>query len=511
MTHRRRFVRAFGTFSALACAAMTLACSGNQKTDASGQGGSAGGTSAGGSTSGGRSADSSGGSAGANGANSTAGSGSGGTTPTGAGGATPGMGGSAALGGSAGTMNTAGMSAGAAPSGGRTGTGGGSGNASGGSGQAGSTGAQWNSAFPKFAKHTIASFSSGYALAIADIDHDGKPDVVALSSASAGLVWFKNPSWTKYTITTRAKQLIYTAPYDVDGDGDLDLAVISDFDMNDSKSGGTVSWAEAPADPTQTQDWELHKIDAVPTSHRLRWADIDGNGKKELIDLPLFGIGSSAPAHTGAVQLKAYTVPADPKGTWTGKVLDDKLLEVSHGIAIVDWDGDKAEDILTAANNGVELFRPSVGAPLHVGAGKDGQAPDKGSSEVVLGSLGGARFIATIEPWHGTDGVIYTPGASATELWTRQVLGSDFEHGHGMAAGDFNNDGFDEVVGGGGQGKMTQLIYRYVPASKTWDKIELDMGSVAVSGIEVQDMNGDGALDIVSIGTNNVVWYENMR
>ncbi len=208
-------------------------------------------------------------------------------------------------------------------------------------------------------------------------------------------------------------------------------------------------------------------------------------------------------------------MPKDPTAAWTSKVLDDQHLEVAHGLEIVDWDGDKSQDILTAANDGVDLFRPSLGsAAEHLGAGKDGQAPTKGSSEVALGSLGGARFIATIEPWHGTDAVIYTPGASATDLWTRKVLGSPFEHGHGLVAADFNGDGFDEVVGGGGQGMLTQIIFRYVPSSGIWEQIELDVGGVAVSGIDVSDIDGDGALDIVSIGgspTNNLVWYENSR
>ncbi|HYP99186.1 MAG TPA: VCBS repeat-containing protein, partial [Polyangiaceae bacterium] len=242
----------------------------------------------------------------------------------------------------------------------------------------------------------------------------------------------------------------------------------------------------------------------------------DGDGKKELLDLPLFGKGSTGTAHAGAVQLTAYSIPADPKaGTWTSKVIDDKRLEVAHGIEIVDWDGDKAEDILTAANDGVDLFRPSLTNPAQpLGMGAPGQAPNKGSSEIALGNLGKSRFFATIEPWHGTDAVIYTPGSGDSPLWTRRSLGSPFEHGHGMAAGDFNGDGFDEVVGGGGQGKMAQYIFRYVPSSDNWDQIELDIGGVAVSGIEVADMNNDGALDIVAIGgspTNNVVWYENSR
>lgn len=448
----------------------------------------------------------------------------GGNGPTSAGGSAaaqggkPGVGGAAVTstggavsGGAPGAAGAVGQSSGGAQDGARGGNAGSGAGSSGG----GQGGASHSDAFPTFTKHTIASFSSGYATVAVDVDHDGLLDVVALSSGSAGLVWFKNPSWKKYTITSKAKQLIYSAPHDIDADGHVDLAFISDFDMNDSKSGGTISWAKAPDDPTQNQEWELHTIDAVPTSHRLRWADIDGDGKKELILLPIFGIGSNPTTRAGAVQLKAYTVPQDPKGTWTSKVLDDTHLEVAHGIEIVDWDGDKSEDILTAANDGIDLFRPSLGsAPQHVGAGKEGQAPNRGSSEVGLGNLAGARFIATIEFWHGTDAVVYTPGASPNDLWTRQVLGSDFEHGHGLMVADFDGDGYDEFVAGGGQGDMAEIIYRYAPSTKTWQKIPLDKGNVAISEIDVKDIDGDGALDIIAIGgspTNNVVWYENSR
>jgi hypothetical protein len=387
-----------------------------------------------------------------------------------------------------------------------------------GAGGSSSTGNVWSGTLPKFTKHTIASFSAGYTTVIVDIDHDGLPDVVALSSGSDGLVWFKNPSWKKFTITNRARQLIFVAPYDVDGDGHVDVAIASDFDTNNTASGGTISWAQAPTDPTQSEDWTLHKIDAIPTTHRLRWGDIDGDGKKELIALPIFGEGSSAPAHQGPVQLKAYFIPATPRdaqATWRSQVLDETHLEVSHGLRVVDWDGDKAEDLLTAANDGIDLFRPSLGKGAeHLGAGASGQAPNKGSSDVVLGKLGGDRFIATIDYWHGTDAVIYTPGASASALWNRQVIGSDFQHGHGLVAVDLNHDGYDEVIGGGGEGAMNQVIYRYVPSSRSWDKIMLDSGTVAVSEIDAQDMNGDGAVDIVTIGaspTNNVVWYESSR
>jgi len=404
-----------------------------------------------------------------------------------------------------------------AGSGGAAGTNG-SGGVAGAAGAAGAGGATWKSSFPTFTKHAIVNFSAGYMTFVADIDRDGKPDVVALSTGSDGLVWFKNPSWKKYTITTSPKQLIFAAANDIDGDGDLDVVIASDFDVNDTTGGGTISWAEAPADPTQNEAWTVRKIDAIPSSHRMRWGDIDGDGKKELLVMPIFGVGSSAPAHAGAVHFTAYVVPANPTdaaATWPAQVLDSTHLEVSHDLEVVDWDGDKAADILTASNGGIYLFRPALnkGAEL-LATGASGAAPDKGSSEVGVGHLGGDRFMATIDPWHGTDTAVYTPGASAEGPWSRQVLGSDLTHGHGFAVADLNADGYDEIVAGGGQGAMNELIYRYVPSSHSWEKIALDSGSVAVSTMVVTDLNADGAPDILAIGTsptNNLVWYENSK
>lgn len=380
-------------------------------------------------------------------------------------------------------------------------------------GGAASAPAAYDPTFPMFTRHDIADFSNGYSTAAFDIDGDGLRDVAALAAGGSEIVWFKNPSWEKYTITKAETGVIHMSPHDVDGDGDLDLAFASQFSMTATSTGGTVFWAEAPDDPTTNQDWELHPIGAIPTSHRVKWADIDGDGKAELIDLPIFGMGSSQPEYVGPVAFTAFSAPADPKGDWTGKVLNDTLLEVSHGISIVDWDGDGADDILTAANAGVYLFRPALGAePQQIGVGAEGDRPNRGSSEVGLGSLGGPRFIATVEPWHGTDLVIYTPGATDTELWNRDVFGTEFGKGHALFVADFNADGYDEIIAGDQGGKGALLIYRYSPDSMTWERVELDVGSIAVVGMDLQDMNNDGNLDVVAIGgaTNNVVWYENL-
>jgi hypothetical protein len=131
---------------------------------------------------------------------------------------------------------------------------------------------------------------------------------------------------------------------------------------------------------------------------------------------------------------------------------------------------------------------------------------------VGLGSLGGGNpFIATIDPWHGTDAVVYRLGTSSTDLWDREVIGTEFEGGHGLAVADFNNDGYDEIVGGGRGGDGTLIMYRYLVDTNTWERIPLDIGGVAASSVEVTDLDGDGWLDVLALGggTDNIVWYRN--
>jgi len=201
---------------------------------------------------------------------------------------------------------------------------------------------------------------------------------------------------------------------------------------------------------------------------------------------------------------------------WPGVVLDQSL-QLSHGLEIHDWDGDGQDDLLTASFDGVHLFQLARnGQPVtrtQLGEGKQGAPrPNIGSSEVDVGQLGeAAPFVATIEPWHGNEVVIYTEAEAGTELWRREVVDTGFANGHGLIAADLNNDGLDEIVAGGRSEPYQLAIFRFLPERASWQRIELDDGNVAVSGLAIEDLNGDGFNDIVAIGagTRNVVYYQN--
>src|SRR5215813_4289388 len=56
---------------------------------------------------------------------------------------------------------------------------------------------------PRWRVHDVAEIPHGYQLAVADVNADGRPDIVALSSEESIVEWYENPSWKSRAITTK--------------------------------------------------------------------------------------------------------------------------------------------------------------------------------------------------------------------------------------------------------------------------------------------------------------------
>src|SRR5947208_2439366 len=58
-----------------------------------------------------------------------------------------------------------------------------------------------------------------YAVSVADVDGDKKPDIVAVTENQ--VVWFQNPDWKLRVIIENQTERdnVCIAPYDIDGDG----------------------------------------------------------------------------------------------------------------------------------------------------------------------------------------------------------------------------------------------------------------------------------------------------
>jgi len=380
-------------------------------------------------------------------------------------------------------------------------------------------------AMVKWQHHLVAKIPSGYQVAVADVNGDGRPDILALSSEESIVEWYENPAWKPRPITTVTRHNISLAPLFHRNYPERGLALASDFALNDSTSGGSVWWGK-PGESLDSE-WALHLLGRIPTSHRLRWADLDGSGRLGLVDVPLLGYGAKEPGYDVPAPLTWFETP-EPllrghvsgtdtgQGEWIPHLIDDSLTVV-HGVQITDWDNDGRDEILTASFEGVHLFHCAGVAPelhwtkAHLAAGDQLSTPRRGSSEIGVGRLDGRRFLATIEPWHGEHVVVYTEG-KAGELWSRHPIDDSIHDGHALVCADLDGDGNDEIVAGfRGPGTSLYVYYALDSSGLRWERQTLDT-EMAASGLVTVDINGDGRPDLVAIGasTANVKWYENL-
>ena len=148
---------------------------------------------------------------------------------------------------------------------------------------------------PQFEPHLVGKLPDGYQIAVADMNGDGRPDILALSTRTKRVVWYENPDWKEHPIITSLPDPISLAP----AGGAREIAVATDFALSNSTSGGRVWLLRRPGN--DGGEWAAEEIDAIPTSHRLKWADLNGDGRLELVNAPLLGYGAKAPD---------YAVPA---------------------------------------------------------------------------------------------------------------------------------------------------------------------------------------------------------
>ena len=357
-----------------------------------------------------------------------------------------------------------------------------------------------------FREHTIATgLKGGYQVVPFDVNHDGKIDLIAVASGMTDLVWYENPGpgkqvWERHVIASNLPRMINVAAADLDGIPTLVLAY--EFSMEAGKSIGIVAVLTSQGDPRQP--WKMTEIDRLPTSHRLRWANIDGSGKKVLINAPLTGSKAAPPDFHGHVPLVFYR-----PGEWKRELIDDRNEGVVHGILVIDWDGDGRDEILSASFLGIHLYKLDgvKWSRMEIAKGDPAPWPKSGASDIAVGKTGRERFVAAIEPWHGNQVSLYRKNGAA---WTRQEVDETLVDGHTIHAADLDHDGNDEIIAGG-RGKP-QSVYIYSFDGARWNRQTLDDGGMASAACAVADLSGHGRLDVACIGsaTQNLKVYENL-
>jgi FG-GAP-like repeat len=320
------------------------------------------------------------------------------------------------------------------------------------------------------------------------------------------------------------KAMLWASAADIDGDGIPEFALLADFGQDPKTSKGSVWLLKSQGDPKAM--WKSYAVDAVPTAHRVAWADLEGNGKKEIVMAPFVGLkGWEDPKYKDNVPLLFWRVPAKLDDAWKRETVDDKLYGVVHHLHAVKWTPGKRDELMVVGFDGIVLYTPSGrGDKLRFGRQvlAKGDEPrnvpgaggmTQGTNDVYPIHIKGKRFLAAQEPWHGDEIVVYSEQGGQ---WQRNVIFKGLVQGHEIAVGDLNGDGRDDIVAVDvtNRGRPTpasvHIFYSEDDAGTQWRHELLDENMMAGSGVAIADINGDGRPDIIAISGNAVKYYENL-
>jgi len=348
-----------------------------------------------------------------------------------------------------------------------------------------------------------------YAVTTADVNGDHRLDVVAVSENR--VQWYENPHWNKHVILEdqTERDNVCIAAHDIDGDGQIDFAIGAGWTKI-----GTLQWIARGEKPEDK--WQVYLIGQETWLHRLSFADVLGTGHSQLVISPLNKTVADG------VRLTAFEIPANPRtDRWQPTVLDQTLNRM-HNHTHLTWNADAIVDTVVASEQGVFVIQRGTDqsfSRVQLGSGAPSDQPEqRGAGEIKVGHLAdGRRFLATVEPMHGTMAVVYLP-AQPGQLWTRIVLDDSLKQGHALSLADLDGVPGDEIVVGhreAGTGTVAGPgLYAYQAQAgdgRNWKKSVIDNGGCAVEDALAADLDGDGDLDLVAGGraTHNVKIYWN--
>ena len=178
---------------------------------------------------------------------------------------------------------------------------------------------------------------------VADINHDGRNDIVLSPAEEAGqyyrISWFEAPvdpttPWREHVIDPRVEAVHhFVAARDLNRDGRLDVVTA---EMNQGEGDNSVV-----AYMNRNGEWQKTTISSL-SSHSMRAQDIDND-----FDIDLVGTNWQIEGHDGDYPVYLWRNRLDSSPTWQRRVIDPDRPGRATFIKAADLDGDGRTDLAT--------------------------------------------------------------------------------------------------------------------------------------------------------------------
>lgn len=359
----------------------------------------------------------------------------------------------------------------------------------------------------QFKKHIVYNRFVSEGVAIGDVNHDGKTDILA------GNYWFAAPNWKPHLLHADTLHPVpqYSTSFlnysmDINNDGWVDL-------IRFDQPGGVCVWYENSKNKNVL--WKRHMILPGAGIENPAFADVDNDGRKDIIC-----------NDTLAKQVIWLKSPAGKKDTaWSRFIISsDSTIATNrytHGLGWGDINKDGKNDVLIKSG---WWQSPNDVTQEHWKFHPANLGDDCANMYVLdVDEDGDEDVMSSSSHNYGVWWYEQTKDSNGNIAWLAHTISKTFSQSHGLMMKDINGDGYPDLITGkryrahndGDPGAFEPAVlywFEFKPGKQPqWIPHLIDDNSGIGLSFVVDDINNDGLPDIIISNKKGVFFFEQTK